>query len=185
MLDLLAKTRSFRRFDESRRIDYATLREIIGALRLCPSAANLQRIRVAPVYEEKECEAVFENIAFAAYLRPWVRPEVGERPVAYLVLMAEESSSFTLGIDVGIAAEAMLLVAREKGIGGCMFGSFTEDKLSAVLGREGYRPLLVIALGYPAETVVLEDVKDGNIRYYRDSADVHHVPKRTLDELII
>jgi len=45
---------------------------------------------------------------------------------------------------------------------------------------------LVIALGKPVETVVLEDLPtDGSIRYYRDAQQVHHVPKRSLQDLIV
>lgn len=46
--------------------------------------------------------------------------------------------------------------------------------------------VLVIALGKPVETVVLEDLPtDGSIRYYRDAQQVHHVPKRSLQDLIV
>jgi hypothetical protein len=45
---------------------------------------------------------------------------------------------------------------------------------------------LVLALGEPAETVVIDEVgEDGDIKYWRDDDDVHHVPKRSLDELIV
>jgi hypothetical protein len=44
----------------------------------------------------------------------------------------------------------------------------------------------VLALGKPNETVVLEEVgPDGDIKYYRDEEDVHHVPKRSLEELVL
>jgi len=39
-------------------------------------------------------------------------------------------------------------------------------------------------LGKPAEQVVIEDLKDNNVKYWRDENQVHHVPKRKLDELI-
>ncbi|MGQ9778401.1 MAG: hypothetical protein ACUVRM_00795 [Bacillota bacterium] len=43
-----------------------------------------------------------------------------------------------------------------------------------------------MALGVPAETVVLEElVPGGDIRYWRDEAGVHHVPKRSLAEIIL
>ena len=46
--------------------------------------------------------------------------------------------------------------------------------------------MLVIALGMPDETVVLTELKPGeSFNYYRDENDVHYVPKRPLDEIII
>ncbi len=181
--ELLIQTRSVRRYDEARKISYADLLDIAEGVRLCPSAANLQRLRICPVVGEL-CNAVFETLAFAAYLRPWVRPEEGERPVAYLVLMAEMDADINLAIDCGIAAEAIALNAREKGIGCCMFRSFNSDNLTRVLDKDGYKPILVISLGYPKETIVLEDAKD-NLRYYRDEQGVHHVPKLPLSDIII
>ena len=183
VLELLEKTRSFRRVDQSRALPSEDLRSIVSAIRLCPSAANLQRLR-AVIVEGTDEGWVFDTLAFAAYLRPWVRPEEGERPVAYVVLMSEGQADVNLGIDIGVAAEAMLLRARELGIVGCMFRSFDKERLSSILGREGYIPHLVIAFGYPGETVVIEDAGD-SIKYYRDEEGVHHVPKLPLDKIII
>ena len=45
--------------------------------------------------------------------------------------------------------------------------------------------MYVIALGTPVERVVLEDMKDGDYKYWRDAEGVHHVPKRKLEELIV
>ncbi len=45
---------------------------------------------------------------------------------------------------------------------------------------------LIIALGRPAETIVLEDIPaSASIEYYRDADDVHHVPKIVADDLIL
>ena len=47
-------------------------------------------------------------------------------------------------------------------------------------------PLLVVAIGEPAETVVLMEVgPDGSVQYYRDENDVHYVPKRALEDILI
>jgi hypothetical protein len=43
----------------------------------------------------------------------------------------------------------------------------------------------VIALGIPAETVVIDPMLNGDIKYWRDEQSIHHVPKRSLDEIII
>lgn len=183
--ELLEATRSYRRFDENRRIDDNQLREIVNAVRFCPSAANLQRVRVAIVNNYLQNDAVFSDLSFAAYLKDWQGPKVGERPACYLVIMTEREPDVNLAIDIGICAEAMLLSAREMGIGGCLFRSFNKDTLAAKLGKDGLVPSLVIALGYPAEKVVIDEVRDGDIKYYRDANDVHHVPKLPLDSIIV
>ena len=80
----------------------------------------------------------------------------------------------------------MLLRATELGLGGCMIGSFQKENIKEVLQLEEYfEPLLVVAIGKVKENVVLEDAVDGEVGYYRDEQDVHHVPKRPLEELII
>jgi len=49
-----------------------------------------------------------------------------------------------------------------------------------------YKIFLALALGKPKEKVVVEEVgPDGGIKYWRDAEDVHHVPKRSLDEIIL
>ena len=181
--ELLIKTRSIRRYDESRKIDMSTLMDIVESIRYCPSAANGQRVKVAIISDDLT-EKVFDTLSFAAYLRPWMGPEEGQRPVAYLVLLTKSDPDTNLAIDCGIAAEAIALSAREKGIGYCMFRSFNVENLTRVIGKEGYTPVLVISLGYPKEEVVIETATD-SLRYYRDENDVHHVPKLALEDIIV
>ena len=81
-----------------------------------------------------------------------------------------------------------MLGAVEKGFGGCMLGAINRDKLSAYLGidREKYDIELCLALGKPKEEVRLVEVgEDGSTAYYRDSAGVHYVPKRKLEDIIL
>jgi len=67
-----------------------------------------------------------------------------------------------------------------------MIASLKREKLKKDLELSGhYEVLLVLALGYPSEKVVIEEVENGNIKYWRDENDVHHVPKRRLDDLIL
>ena len=76
---------------------------------------------------------------------------------------------------------------RILGLGGCMIGNVNPEKVRETLElEERFRPVLVIALGKPDETVVLTELKPGeSFNYYRDENDVHYVPKRPLDEIII
>jgi nitroreductase len=184
--ELIKNTRSYRRFDKTRPVTEAELRDMIEAARCSGSAANRQRIRFNLVNERGACNEIFENVAFAGYLKEWAGPTESERPQAYIVMMCrEESIDTSLAIDMGIAAQSMLLRATELGLGGCMIRSFKKNAVDKILAKEGYTTAFIIALGKPAETVYLTDVKDGDIKYFRDENDNHAVPKYSLDELII
>ena len=111
----------------------------------------------------------------------------GERPAAYIIILADRQISESIRCDHGIAAQSILLGAAELGLGGCLIASVQREKLREALGiADRYEILLVMALGKPAETVVLDTVDaQGSIEYWRDADDVHHVPKRRLADLII
>ena len=185
--DIVKANRSYRRFHEDRRIDRETLRELVNLARLSPSAANLQPLKYVISADPELNKRIFPTLAWAGYLRPWMGPAEGERPSAYIVILGDTQISRNFGCDHGIAAQSIMLGAAEKGLGGCMIGSIERDKLREVLSIPSrYEILLVLALGHPKEKVVLEDVgPDGDIKYYRDENDVHHVPKRKLEEVIL
>lgn len=183
--DLILKNRSYRRFDTSVRQTREQLLPLIEAARCSSSAGNLQRVRYAVITECERCDALFCHLSFAAYLKDWKGPSPDERPTAYLLLLTEQSPDATLGIDLGIAAEAILLSAVEQGLGGCMIRSFDHAAADGIVGREGWHVELVIALGVPRERVVLSEVKEGDIRYYRTEDGTHVVPKRSLQELLL
>jgi nitroreductase len=121
-------------------------------------------------------------------LKDWPGPVEGERPAAYIVVLADpRASQAYIGVDHGLAIQNILLGAVERGLGGCIIASVQRERLRQTLAiPEGYELLAVVALGAPKETVVVEPVgPDGDIKYWRDAAGVHHVPKRSLDELIL
>lgn len=185
ILDLIAKNRSFRRFSGERRPTHGELLKMIEAARLSASAGNLQRLLFTPVTSDADCRATLENLAFAAYFGSW-RPAEDEVPGAYIVVWAAAELDANLAIDAGIAAQSILLTAREMGFGGCMFRSIKKEALTAALGKSPYVPVLVIALGLPKEQVVITDVgEDGSIKYFRDAQGTHFVPKKSLNDIIL
>ena len=185
--DLVLRNRSYRRFDESYRIERATLVELIGLARCTPSAANRQPLKYILSADQKTNDRIFPCLTWAAYLKDWDGPAPGERPTAYIVILIDEGIARDWWCDDGIAAQTILLGAVEKGLGGCMIGSINKERLRQELDiPEHLKIRLVVALGKPAEQVRLEDLAPGgDIRYWRDKKDVHHVPKRTLAELIV
>ena len=184
-LDLVKKNRSYRRFYSEKKIAHDTLVGFVEAARFVPSACNFQNIRYLIVEDEELCDKVFSTLRFAGYLKDWDGPSEQERPSAYIVMMTEKSLDTLLAIDLGIAAQTVLLSAASEGYGGCIFRGFNREQLGEILSKDGYTPELVIALGSPSERVEIVDIKDGDVKYYRDENSTHYVPKRTLDELIL
>jgi nitroreductase len=183
--ELIKNNRSYRRFYQEREIKREVLLDLVDSAACSASAGNLQRIRYALINSKEKNALVFDSLAFAAYLKDvWSGPTPDEQPSAYIILLTEKKPDVNLAIDMGIAAQSILLTATEQGIGGCIFRSFSSEKISAVIGCDGYSPELVIALGYPSEKVVLTSVKDNDIKYYRDENDVHVVPKYSAEELV-
>ena len=185
--DLVLRNRSYRRFDESHRISRETLVELVDLARHTASAANRQPLKYLLSNDPETNEKIFPCLAWAAYLTDWPGPAPGERPTAYIVLMVDTRITKDWWCDDGIAAQTILLGAVERGLGGCMIGAVQRERLRKALGVPGHLLIrLVIALGKPAETVVIEDLPPGgDIRYWRDADGVHHVPKRMLEELIL
>ena len=137
--------------------------------------------------EAERNAAIFETLGWAAYLKDWAGPEDGERPAAYIIVLGDTTVRKSFGVDPGIAAQSIMLGATEMGLGGCMLASIQHDALREALGIDRrYEILLVLALGKPKETVVIDPVgPDDDIKYWRDADGVHHVPKRALEEIII
>jgi nitroreductase len=185
--DLVLENRSCRRFFEDEHIDSSLLRELIDLARYCPSGGNLQPLKFMILNSEEQNSKIFPCLGWAAYLTNWEGPAEGERPPAYIVILGDSSIKKDIDCDHGIVSQTILLGACEKGLGGCIIASINRDNLREIFGiPERYNILLVLAIGRPKEKVVLETVgPDQNIKYWRDEQEVHHVPKRTLDELIV
>ncbi len=183
--DLAEENRSVRRFREDEKITEQQLLTFIDSARLAPCGANLQLLRFTPVTERRHCLRIFPALKWAGYLENWNGPEEGERPPAYIIIHAPIGERRHIPVDAGIAAAYIVLTARESGYGSCMIMSFDGKLLEEAAGTpDGYLPFLIIALGMPGEETVLEEA-DGDIRYYRDAQDRHHVPKIALDDLIV
>ena len=188
MIDLIERTRSFRRFEQVKAIDLMLLKELVNLARLGGSARNCQPWQYAIITEAVDCQKIFPYLGWAGYLSDWKGPEPGERPSAYILCFLNRNwlkgSDKEAQFDLGVATQNLLLGAMEKGIGGCRIGAFS-PKLADIFKLQQHQELsLVVALGYPAEQVVIETSRDGDIKYWRDENELHHVPKRELSEIL-
>lgn len=188
--EMLKNNRSFRGFDESRKVTLEELRDMVDCTRYTASSVNKQPFKYY-LAETPEKTALIQPLTGWALALPHHNlPYEGHRPTAFIVICHDNSIMENIALfqkDVGIVAQTILLSAVEKGLGGCMIGNFSPEKISSALELpENLVPVLIVAIGKPDETVVITDIKeDGETNYYRDENDVHFVPKRVLDDIIL
>lgn len=188
--DIVIESRSYRSFDETKKLGEEDLRTLLDTARLCPSAVNRQPLKYRLVCEKDEVETVVENTAWAGALKDRTFPPEGHHPSAFIVMCCDTkicADPNSCGVDVGIAAQTIMLQAAEAGFGGCMIGAFDRTTIAEKLRLpKKLVPVLILALGVPDETVLICNVNaDGDTIYFRDKADLHFVPKRSLDDIII
>ncbi len=188
--ELAEKNRSYRGYDETRRVTREELTEFVECARLCPSSVNAQPLKYRLVYEKEEVDRLQAQTKWARALPDLHLPHEGMCPTAFIVICQDTRISDSMARyqkDVGIVAQTMLLAATEMELGGCMIGNFVAASVRETLGLPEYMaPMLVVAFGKPAETIVLTEIEDGeSTNYYRDEKDVHYVPKRKLEDIIL
>ena len=190
LIDLVKKNRSCRGYNENRKITKEELLELVDCARLCPSTANAQPLRYYLAWEEEETRRIQVHTNWAKALPQLKLPHKGMCPTAFIIILQDTAVEENLSKyqkDVGITAQTMLLAATEKGLGGCMIGNFGAGSLKAERNLpDNLAPLLVVAVGEPAETVELVEIGQGeSTNYYRDEKDVHYVPKRRLEDVVV
>ena len=188
--DLIKKNRSVRGYDNSRDVTIEELREMVDCARLSASSVNMQPLKYILVNTVDGKARVLKQVSFAAKLSTLKLPHRGSEPMAYIVICQDEQiSKSETGFlrDVGIVAQSITLAATELGLGACMLGYFSPDKLRQALDlSENLKPLLVISFGKSVEDIRIVEIEEGeSTDYYRDEAGVHYVPKRKLDDVII
>lgn len=176
--------RTIRRFKQ-KPIPFETLKKIVNAGRLAPSSANLQPIEYIVIDEANLVENVFETLKWAGYISPAGDPPTGERPVAYIIILANKKKNpGNCERDAAAAIENMILVALEEGIGSCWLGSIDTNKLTDILELPEHIKIdSVLALGYSNESPQIEEIKD-SVKYWKDETGILHVPKRKLDDIL-
>lgn len=182
--ELIIKNRSYRRFNSEMKITKEQIESWIDLARLSASARNAQPLKYAFSVSDEMNSEIFKHLGWAGYLSNWKGPIEGERPVAYIAVLKDITIADNHYCDDGIAMQSILLGAVEDGFGGCMIGSVNKSKVSRIFQLpENLELLWIIALGQPIEEVVIETAAE-DIKYWRDENEVHHVPKRSLDDVI-
>ena len=187
--DLVKKSRSYRVFDENYKLEKQDLVDLIELARFCPCGKNSQSLRFIPIYKEEILKEIYPYLAWAAYLKDWEGPVEGERPTGSVLIVSKESTLTDpiLACDIGIASQTIMLGAAHKNLGSCMIRALNRKKIAEILNlSEEYIIHMALAIGKPAQEVIIEDINEGeNIKYWMDEDKTHHVPKIILNDLIL
>jgi nitroreductase len=180
--EAITSRRSVRKFKQDP-IEIEILKKLVDCARLAPNGANRQPLRFGIVSDKKNVDAIFGTVAWAAAIHPEGDPKPGEEPVAYIVILADRKMypNGSFDVDHGAAGQSILIAAQGEGLGSCWLGAIKRNKIKEILDiDEDLDVLTMIALGYPAEFPIIEDINDNEIKYYKDESGVLHVPKRTI-----
>lgn len=185
---LLEWRRTYRKFDESKKIDKNDIEEILDSIKFASCANNRQFLRFISVESEEKVLEVFENSVWAASLpRDVATPKEGERPVYFVAILTDEKRKLRFnGIDEGLVISNLTLAAAEKGIGSCIIGSVKDAKMREILGYdENYSCEVVIAFGYPiVESTIKEIEIDQDQSYYLNDKGNYVVPKYKKEDIV-
>jgi len=183
---LVEKNRSYRKFAYSHKITEAELLQMVDLARLTPSSKNMQPLKYILVFNELDTQAVFPHLRWAWYLKDWGGPTPEERPTAYIVMLLDKQLNNQVDFEAGIAAQTILLAAAEMNLGGCIIHTINRYELSRFFQLpESLEMVLVIALGKPAQEVIINEIENNqSVIYFTDEDQKHHVPKRKLKDII-
>ncbi len=184
--ELISSRRTIRKFSQQK-ISKDLLIKYIDAARVAPSGGNLQPLKYAIIHTEESVKEFFSYVKWAGYLAPYYNPKEGERPTAYIVVLADTSIRKNgYDLDAGAAVENIILSALDDGIGACWMGAIDREKISAMLRlAENLSVSCVVALGYPSEQPKSVEMKESDFKYYLDENETLCVPKRSRNEILI
>lgn len=181
---LLRRNRSYRGFDKSSPVTQAQLRRIAEVCTLVPSGRNQQVLRLKLLTRNNGADQMQGLYKLGAALPELHLPFPGTEPEAFIIICSTVEPDKWVYMDVGIAAQSMLLKAVEMGLGGICIGAFNKQALIETFALP-YEPVLMLAIGKPAEKIELLPVHAGEpLKYYRENG-IHYVPKIVANDLIL
>ena len=187
MLELVREARSCRRFEQSKPLSKDDALWLVDCARLSPCGRNAQVLRYTVASTPEGCAAVFPHTRWAGALKDWNGPEEGERPTLFIGILTPKDAGKIVHMDTGVAAMTMQLAAASRGWGCCMHASFDPVKVGQAMHMPDDMAMpLLLAFGVAKEVRRIAPMPaDGSFNYWRDAAQVHYVPKRTREEVIV
>ncbi len=183
--DLIISRRTIRQFDP-KPVPREVLEKLVNAARLAPSAANLQPLEYVVIDDEGLRRKIFPWLKWAASIAPAGNPRPGHEPQAYIfVLINRDVREKMYEYDVGAAIENMALAALSEGVASAWLISIDKPRIMELLRiPERFELDAVLALGYPGQVSVVEELTEARKKYWQDPDLTFHVPKRRLKDIL-
>lgn len=184
LYEAIAKRRSVRKFQQLP-VSLEMMMRLVDAARVAAQGSNMQPMKYVLVQERALLGPIFATVRWAGAIAPEGNPADNERPMAYIVVLADtEIKKAGYDVDAGAAVENILLATVAEGLGACWLGAIERDSIRDILRiPEHYIIHTMVALGYPAESPMMEE-ENGSIKYYKDGNGILHVPKRKLEDIV-
>lgn len=182
--ELLLKNRSTRGYKKAYKVSRVELERIAAVCSRIPSARNQQVLRIKLVTHDSGADRVLPLVKMGAALPELHLPFPGTEPEAFIVVCSTVEENPMVDIDLGIAAQSMLLKVVEMGLNGLIIAAFNRAKLQEALALP-YLPLLVIAIGKGDERIELTPIDESESHAYYRRDGIHYVPKVRATELLI
>jgi len=183
--ELLKKRRTIRRFKQVQAFD-KDIRYILEAARVVSCGGNVQKLRYIVAQDKQLVKNIFENTAWGGLVSPNRNPEWGKNaPLTFIILTTERDAGEVMQANAGAAVQSMEYAATDVGLGTCWIGAYKKENVENILDLpEHEETLYLLAVGYPDEEPVMEDIDaEDSMKYYLDDADVLHVPKFKSDAI--
>lgn len=144
--EVIEKRRSVRAYRDDP-VSEESLKKILEAGRLAPSAHNAQEYKFVVVKDKKKRKALAEAASGQRFIvqAPVIIVAVALNPEHLL-----SSSVPAYALDLAIAFDHMSLAAVEEGLGTCWIGAFNQKEVKKVLNiPDQYKVAVLLPIGVP------------------------------------
>lgn len=138
VLEAIAERRSIRSFTE-KPVSLDDLKKLVTAAKWAPTGSDRQQWKYVIINDSE----VVKKVIMAS-------PLLRGKPTAVILICLEKARGGEM--DIGFAAQNIMLAAHALGIGSCAILGFSRTAIRKILDiPEGLEPSLLIALGYAAD----------------------------------
>lgn len=189
LMELLKTRRTYRRFDQTKKIPDEAVDDIVRAQQYASCGNNRQPLHYIVVRDEVLVEEIFKITKWAASLpAKQGQPKDGEHPTMFIAVLEDNAlKNAVTGVDAGLAISNMTLAAWSHGVGSCIIANVNKDELRKILDiGDEYTVNCVVAFGYPTHKSIIKEADSGEkLSYYINEDGDYVVPRKKIEDMVV